>query len=334
MVSRNPPPPPPRLTGDDPESDSRSTQKWYSDLHNNLVNETRLGDPARQYVPDTFDPDNLFDPASSSIANAQLTANEAYNRATDLTPVYEAIDLKLSKASNLSDVANAATSLANLGGAPLDGATLINASLTSPTLTGVPIAATAAVDTSTTQLATTAFVTNQASDDNPLINGTAAPGTSKRYSRKDHVHPTDTTRAPLASPNFTGTPQISGANILTDTGAWTAYTPSYSPITGTFTSATASGRYKQIGKTVHFRVKFTITTLGTASTAAVDLTLPVTAQADGFVFIGRENAVTGNFFLARILSGFLRINGTDDSASTYPAGNGYVLDVSGSYEAA
>lgn len=329
MVSRNPPPPPPRLTGDDAESDSRSTQKWYSDLHNNLVNETRLGDPARQYVPDTFDPDNLFDPTSSSIANAQLTANEAFARSTDLTPVYDAIDLKLTKASNLSDVANAATALANLGGASITGPTISDA-----ILTGVPTCATAAVDTSTTQLASTAFVTNQASDDNPLINGTAAPGTSKRYSRKDHVHPTDTTRAPLASPNFTGTPQISGVNILTDTGAWTAYTPSYSPITGTFTSASAAGRYKQIGKTVHFHVTFTITTLGTASTVAVDLTLPVTPQADGFVFIGRENAVTGDLFVGRILSGFLRFNGSVASAASYPAGNGYVLDLSGSYEAA
>jgi hypothetical protein len=35
------------------------------------------------------------------------------------------------------------------------------------------------------------------SDVNPLINGTAAPGTSALYTRGDHVHPTDTTRAAL-----------------------------------------------------------------------------------------------------------------------------------------
>jgi len=46
----------------------------------------------------------------------------------------------------------------------------------------------------------------QAASANPIIDGTAAPGTSTRYARADHVHPTDTTRAPLASPTFTGTP--------------------------------------------------------------------------------------------------------------------------------
>jgi hypothetical protein len=40
----------------------------------------------------------------------------------------------------------------------------------------------------------------------PAMDGTAAVGTSNRYARADHVHPTDTSRAPLASPALTGTP--------------------------------------------------------------------------------------------------------------------------------
>lgn len=55
----------------------------------------------------------------------------------------------LLSANNLSDVANPATALANLAGAPL----------ASPTFTGTPAAPTAAAGTSTTQIATTAFVT-------------------------------------------------------------------------------------------------------------------------------------------------------------------------------
>jgi len=78
--------------------------------------------------------------------------------------------------------------------------------LADPAFTGTPTAATAAADTNSTQLATTEFVLNQASDTNPAMDGTAAPGTSERYARYDHVHPTDTTRAPLASPALTGTP--------------------------------------------------------------------------------------------------------------------------------
>lgn len=64
---------------------------------------------------------------------------------------------------------------------------LIN--LASPIITGTPTAPTAAADTSTTQLATAAFVINQASATTPIIEGTAAVGTSKRYARADHVHP-------------------------------------------------------------------------------------------------------------------------------------------------
>lgn len=41
---------------------------------------------------------------------------------------------------------------------------------------------------------------------NPLMDGTASVGSSDLYARGDHRHPTDTTRAPLASPAFTGTP--------------------------------------------------------------------------------------------------------------------------------
>ena len=91
------------------------------------------------------------------------------------------------------------------------------APLASPALTGVPTAPTAAVDTSTTQLATTAFVTNQAASTAPIVDGTAAVGTSKRYARADHVHPTDTSRAPVASPALTGTPTAPTATDGTNT---------------------------------------------------------------------------------------------------------------------
>lgn len=91
------------------------------------------------------------------------------------------------------------------------------APLASPALTGTPSAPTPAVDTNTTQLATTAFVLGQASAANPVVDGTAAAGSSSRYARADHVHPTDTTRAPAASPTFTGTPIAPTAAADTNT---------------------------------------------------------------------------------------------------------------------
>lgn len=84
----------------------------------------------------------------------------------------------LSKASNLSDVANAATSLSNLGGAPL----------ASPTFTGTPVmptgttAVTQAAGNSTTALATTAFVNSTAltlAAGSTAVTQTAADSTTK-----------------------------------------------------------------------------------------------------------------------------------------------------------
>jgi len=48
----------------------------------------------------------------------------------------------------------------------------------------------------------------------PTMNGTAAPGIAAGYSRGDHVHPTDTSRAPLAGPTFTGTVTATGSLVL------------------------------------------------------------------------------------------------------------------------
>jgi hypothetical protein len=80
---------------------------------------------------------------------------------------------------------------------------------------GPPTSLTPASSDDSTKIATTAFVKSLgytgpsglvASNAAPLIDGTAAAGTSPDYARGDHRHPTDTSRAPVASPAFTGTP--------------------------------------------------------------------------------------------------------------------------------
>ena len=89
------------------------------------------------------------------------------------------------------------------------------APLASPTFTGTPLSTTASVSTNTTQIATTAFVLGQVGTATPIVNGTATVGTSLLYARQDHVHGTDTTRAALASPTFTGTPTLPTGTIAT-----------------------------------------------------------------------------------------------------------------------
>jgi hypothetical protein len=113
------------------------------------------------------------------------------------------------------------------------------APLASPALTGTPLSTTAAADTNTTQIATTAFVVGQAGSATPLVNGTAAVGTSLRFARQDHVHGTDTTRAPLASPALTGTPTAPTATLGTNTTqiATTAFVQSALPAAATVAEA-------------------------------------------------------------------------------------------------
>ena len=103
-----------------------------------------------------------------------------------------------------------------LGYTPYNGSTNPNGYVTSssPSFSGIPTAPTALANTGTTQIATTAFVLGQAGSSAPLINGSADAGTSTRFARQDHVHPTDTTRAPLASPTFTGTVTTATADLL------------------------------------------------------------------------------------------------------------------------
>lgn len=97
------------------------------------------------------------------------------------------------------------------------------APLASPTFTGNPTAPTPTAGDNDTSIATTAFVNNEIandrpySDTNPLMNGTVSQGVSPRVSRQDHVHPTDTSRAPLASPALTGTPTAPTAATSTNT---------------------------------------------------------------------------------------------------------------------
>ena len=51
----------------------------------------------------------------------------------------------------------------------------------------------------------------------PSMDGTASTGTSKRFAAEDHVHPSDTSKAPLASPALTGTPTAPTAAVGTTT---------------------------------------------------------------------------------------------------------------------
>jgi microcystin-dependent protein len=120
--------------------------------------------------------------------------------------------------------------------------------LNSPAFTGIPTAPTAAVNTNTTQIATTAFVLGQASGNNPLMNGTVSIGVSLRYSRDDHVHPSDTSRAPINNPVFTGDPQA--PTPLTADNDTSIATTAFVKAQGYLDPATAAATYAPINNPV------------------------------------------------------------------------------------
>jgi hypothetical protein len=90
---------------------------------------------------------------------------------------------------------------------------------------------------------------------------------SALYSRADHVHPTDTSRAPLASPTFTGTVTIP---LATMTGALTV--SQTAGIVGTTTSNNANaGAVGEVISAVT-SVAVTLTTATAANVGSISLT--------------------------------------------------------------
>lgn len=110
------------------------------------------------------------------------------------------------------------SNLTNLNPANLTNAAAVlginlKADANNAVLTGAPVATTAASGNNSTRIATTAFVMGEIvaaggvvpSNTTPAMDGVAAPGSSAQYSRGDHVHPTDTSRAPASAATATGT---------------------------------------------------------------------------------------------------------------------------------
>jgi hypothetical protein len=196
------------------------------------------------------------------------------------------------------------------------------APLASPTFTGTPTAPTAAANDNSTKIATTAYVVGQAGTANPIMNGAVAVGTSLLYARQDHVHPSDTSRAPTASPVFTGT--LSSANQTITSASANATTigpngltnPTLNVDSSTVSSATglniksaaaaaglalavlSSGANENL--TISAKGTGTIT-LGSASTGAIVHTPPTTLSAAltyGGVTLANAVTGTGNMVLS------------------------------------
>lgn len=158
------------------------------------------------------------------------------------------------------------------------------------------------------------------------------------YSSTGHDHDSD--YAPIASGVTNGDSHNhvggDGASIPfagISTEAWTSCTPAVSATSGSFTSASATGRYTRIGNVVFFVATVTITTVGTGS--GVNVALPVNAATSMFQIVGggRESASTGktvNTIITNASNLWLTLY---DGTATTPS-NGHVYQIYCTYEAA
>jgi len=114
----------------------------------------------------------------------------------------------------------------------------------------------------------------------------------------------------------------------------TAYTPTVSAINGTFTTASAIGKYILVNKLCFVQFVITITTNGTAATGVL-VSLPfsaVTGYGNTAFGVCRDTAVTGH--LSQVMSYTTSAAAILKYDNGYPGGTGYVLNGSFTYEVA
>jgi hypothetical protein len=117
-----------------------------------------------------------------------------------------------------------------------------------------------------------------------------------------------------------------------DQSAWTAYTPTITTSTGTITTIGFNvGAYKKIGKTVLFRLDFSITTIGTGA-GELRATLPFTSlsgvqySASGTEYVNHKGV---NALIAASATYIGIYYSTDGS---FPGASGRSFNVTGVYE--
>jgi hypothetical protein len=116
------------------------------------------------------------------------------------------------------------------------------------------------------------------------------------------------------------------ANTLDDyeEGTWT---PLISPITGSITTSSASGKYTKIGNVVTLWYFIVITTSGTASGKLQILGAPFIANYDTSIAqpsgLTRESASTGNIYFTYIIGGDTLLFIQNSTNGGVGWGNGY-----------
>lgn len=233
---------------------------------------------------------------------ATLTGSQTLTNKTLTSPVINTptgiakSDVGLSNVDNTADVDKPVSSATQTA---LD----LKAPLASPALTGVPTAPTASAGTNTTQVATTAFVgtavanlvASAPSALDTLNELATALGNDASFSTT--VTNSIATKAPIASPTFTGTVTVAASGIAFTDGTQTKEgVPSRTPIiskSANYTLSAASERDSLIEVDSTSPVTITIPT-NSAVPFPVGTTLDVLGINTGLITIAGDTGVTVN----------------------------------------
>lgn len=125
-----------------------------------------------------------------------------------------------------------------------------------------------------------------------------------------------------------------GALAQTDKPAWTAYTPTVTASSGTYTTAAATGKYVTIAGICYVQITLTVTTKGTGVTPIV--TLPATALSGStqMPLQAREGAINGKTGAAVISAALNSLQIFDYANGDLVTANGCVVYINGSYPVA
>lgn len=284
----------------------------------------------------TFYPLQLMNPAGSTSGQFILSTGPT------TPPAFTTVTLSglgaLAIANNLSDVASASTALTNLGG--LSAATAASTYLTQANaastyavkannLSDLASASTARTNLGLGTAATVATGTSGATI--PLLSAANTWTLAQTFT----VRPTFNGATPYDTGNLTIANYLTTATAATTyaplPAGYTAYTPTITASSGTYTTVSSSGAYVQLGKLVCVRARVTVTTVGTGTSTVVSLPFAAAStNGDIQVLAGRENAVSGKMLQGFIVAGASTMTLVDYSNTT-AAANGAVEVVSGCY---
>lgn len=155
-------------------------------------------------------------------------------------------------------------------------------------------------------------------------------------------------------PKGTGTVKLydGSGNIVFDTGAWTSYTPTVTLVGGGSNgNAVITGKYKQIGKTTHYFVSYTLgSTTSFSGTTSITFTPPTTVSADltvnipqvgqgfavisgsGYLVIAQANNTTTFAVNAILASGTYAVSNAVSTSVPAAWGTGSYWNILGAYE--